>query len=181
MNKTILKNKIKISALAAICFVVLSSLSLSAKPYGAAGCGMGSVIFEGNNGTWAQLGAVITDAYLSYMFYGQVSSIAAGTSNCGGGKDDANTHLQFRQEEFVALNHAELKSEMAAGSGEKLESFAALLGCSSSKMFAEHAQKRHSYLFNKKAIAKPVEFVNRVKTSIKTDKNLATSCNLAVS
>jgi hypothetical protein len=59
-----------------IIFLLLSSTSFAAK-YGSAGCGLGSMIFEGDQTWWKQVLASSTNT--TGM---QTIGISLGTSNC---------------------------------------------------------------------------------------------------
>lgn len=88
---------------------------------GMAGCGLGSMIFDGNS-TGTQILAATTNG----TFGNQTFGITSGTSNCtSGGVVKANKE----QEAFVEANFESLQRDMAAGEGEFLSAFAGLLGC----------------------------------------------------
>ena len=174
MYKVLNTKKIKMTAmgLLGLAFVCLSSgLYAKGKNYGAAGCGVGSLIFSGNT-KGDQIFAATTNATFT-----QTYSITSQTSNCF--EEGSGAYLQYRQEEFVAVNYSDLQQQMAVGQGEKLESFALLLGCESPNSFVSMAQKNHADFFAV-PVNKATEFVERVKTSIKADSQASRACKLEV-
>lgn len=102
---------------------VLSAVSF-ARPYGEAGCGLGSVIIgkEGN-----QVLAATTNG----TSWTNVFGITSGTSNCtDGGAVAANKTVPM----FIDINRLVLAKESSRGQGEAVAGLASLLGCSSTKL-----------------------------------------------
>ena len=164
------KTKMTLAGLLGLAFVCLSSgLYAKGKNYGAAGCGVGSLIFS-DNSKGSQVLASTTNTTFT-----QTSSITSQTSNCY--DEGAGAYLQYRQEEFVAVNYSDLQQQMAVGQGEKLEAFALLLGCDASNSFVSMAQKSYADFFAV-PVNKPAEFVERVKTGIKADSQASRACKL---
>ena len=130
---------------------------------------MGSLLFSDNK-KGSQILAFITNNTFTQTF-----SISSQTSNCY--DEGLEVHLQQRQEEFVAFNYSALQKEMAMGQGEKLESFARLLGCNTPASFAHMTQKSYVYFFGT-PVKTPAEFVERVKIKIKTDEQVLSACRL---
>jgi len=114
--------KLLVTAMA-VSFVALASTSFavtfdSKSSYGAAGCGLGSVIF-GNQPGPIQVVAATTNG----TFGNQTFGITSGTSNCGSPLFASNTHVN----DFVASNMDALARDIARGNGETLDAFAELL------------------------------------------------------
>ena len=149
--------------------------SLGAKPgdYGVAGCGIGSVIFGSR--AEAQMLAATTNIIMWDRLFG----ITSGTSNCDT-VTGAALYQETEKEQFIALNYADLKQEIASGQGAKLSGLANLMGCGNSVAFAAVLQKNHAYFFEVDK-NKPAEFVKRLESKIKSDSTLATSCELELS
>jgi hypothetical protein len=98
---------------------VLATRVLAA-PYGVAGCGLGSLIFEPDS---CQISAATTNN----SFYTQPFAITFGTSNCVGG--GSKSLVDQMQRQFMADNYASLSKEIAQGEGESLRALTQMLGC----------------------------------------------------
>ena len=92
-----------------------------AAPYGAAGCGLGSVLFKGQNRTVDQVLAATTNG----TFGNQTFGLSTGTSNCP--KPNTITITSERLNSFVQANMDNLARDMAEGRGETLDTYADLL------------------------------------------------------
>jgi hypothetical protein len=105
-------------------FVVLAVLSLalpaSAVDQKNTGCGLGSMVFEGQNGLVSQTFAVTTNG----TFGNQTFGITSGTSNCEQFKTFA---MNEKVNTFVAENMDGLAKDMARGEGEYLATLAGLM------------------------------------------------------
>lgn len=85
--------------------------------YGAAGCGLGSIIFGAKPGL-AQVTAASTNT-----LGGQTFAITSGTENC----DSIDDHETL--DAFVAMNREALMKDVARGSGETIPTLTAIAGC----------------------------------------------------
>jgi hypothetical protein len=124
-------------------FLAAGSLIASASyaaPYGAAGCGLGAVVFGSKSG-FIQIFAATTNGSSG----NQTSGITSGTSNCiPAGKSEAFN----KQREFVDTNLASLATEMSQGSGDTLVAYTETLGCESNNDVVVKALKAgHSKIF----------------------------------
>ena len=143
--------------------LVLSLVSFSgsalAAPYGDAGCGLGSVVFENEQGA-VQVLAATTNATGIQTF-----GITSGTSNCN---PAGLVKLEKEREEFVKNNYSTIVKEMAKGEGENLDTLASLYGCSqdSHAEFGSLAQDN---------------FSNIVKSESTTSKEMLSSLNSEMS
>lgn len=148
-----------------------ATASVSAKPYGMAGCGLGAVVF-GNQPGKVQIVAAI----LNNLISPQTSAITSGTSNC---HEDGILKAEAEQQIYVEMNLDGIKAEMAMGKGEKLNSLAYLMGCSkdSTPVFGNTARTN----FDKIIVAhdeNSAEWVHyRLKEVISSDKELSASCS----
>jgi len=109
--------------------------------YGAAGCGLGSMVF-GDEAGLVQVFAATTNGTSASQLFG----ITSGTSNC----DESGIILAEKEGEiFAEQNFDVLSKEMAAGEGEHLGAFATLLGCSSDQhaAFASYTQANYESIF----------------------------------
>lgn len=98
--------------------LAVASTALAA-PYGAGGCGLGSVLFKDEPG-----GVQIFAATTNGTFGNQTFGITTGTLNCG---DPIWAYSNNETKRFVAHNMDALALEIAQGKGETLDAFAELL------------------------------------------------------
>lgn len=142
----------------------------SAEGYGTAGCGLGSVVFGSDPSAFKQILAATTNG----TFASQTFGITSGTSNCGSG---GVIKAEREQAAFAEVNFQDLKSNMAAGGGEFVASFATLLGCedASKSPFAKMTQVKFEAIFPK-ASTTPMEMLVSVKQQIKASPELANAC-----
>lgn len=165
------KSKVSVFILSVAFAVTLGSSVAFAKGYGAAGCGLGSLVFGSQPGI-VQIFAATTNGTSGNQTFG----ITSGTSNCS----DSSAFRQQQQEIFAAVNMSGIEQEMVAGKGEKLSAFASLLGCSDASLasFGDMTRKEFSVL--EKHSNDPASFVKMVKQSIAKDPALANACDINV-
>lgn len=109
-------------ALGIILYFIYLPSAKANRPYGMAGCGLGSVLIGSGGG---QLSASTTNQSSGNQVFG----ITSGTSNC---KTPAQMAIIIEQQEFLATNLVTLQKEMAQGAGPSLEAFVEVLGCEDS-------------------------------------------------
>jgi len=108
--------------------IVLSILLILA-PAGAAladndvGCGVGTEIWEGQEGLGPKLGASFTNGMLF-----QSVSITFGLINCDGRDTVTASADELRLRHYASVNIDQLAEQMAEGQGESLDVFAGLMG-----------------------------------------------------
>ncbi|MCB1142808.1 MAG: DUF3015 domain-containing protein [Leptospiraceae bacterium] len=152
--------------------ITITSLSLffispiSAGGYGMAGCGLGSLIIKPNN--FLQIFAATTNGTYANQTFG----ITSGTSNCASSGIVKN---EKAGEIFVHMNYESLEKEMAMGKGEKLDTLATLFGCKNSSSFASMTKNKYEKLFSEED---PSNLFLSLKTEIKNDKTLSTTCSV---
>lgn len=114
--------------------------------YGAAGCGLGSLVFQDQPGI-IQIFAATTNG----TFASQTFGITSGTSNCPGPSAMAKND---RLNEFVVANMDNLAKDIAKGSGEALEAFADLLQIPAEKRaeFAGKLQANFASIFTSESV-----------------------------
>lgn len=154
-----------------ILLVVSAAFLLSsgahARPYGDAGCGLGSILMgaDGN-----QTLAVTTNG----SSYSQLFGITSGTSNC---TDDGAVSAHNKVPFFIDANKVALSSEMARGSGETLNNLADAMGCQDKAAFGKAMQKNYATIFPNQAVE-----TERVSASIenvvKADNTLSKNCSI---
>lgn len=161
------RNKFLSLAVALVAVTLVNGVA-SAPKYGMAGCGGGSILFTSNDKS--QIFAGTTNASYSQYF-----GITSGTSNC---TKDGIVKNEKAQEVFVTVNFSSLEQEMATGKGEKLNTFAHLLGCNSDSVakFGQMTQTSYSKLLTENAT--PTSLISAVKSEIKKDANLSKSCSI---
>lgn len=143
----------------------------SAEKYGAAGCGLGSIVIGPKKGM-IQIFAATTNGTSGSQTFG----ITTGTSNCQTPKESAALK---EQQHFVAANIASLEKDIARGDGETLRAFSATLGCPD-QVFADVARTLNSS-YGKIFAAPGANAVLTVsKQQIKADENIAGKCNLLI-
>ncbi|TGK21958.1 DUF3015 domain-containing protein [Leptospira fluminis] len=161
--------------LAALTAAVLSgalfvSPKVDAKGYGMAGCGLGSMIIKSND--ILQIFAATTNGTSGNQTFG----ITTGTSNCS---SDGIVMKEKAQELFVTVNYESLEQEMALGKGEKLVTFAQLLGCSSDASSAQLGKMtKDKYSSLVQSDTTPALLLSAVKSEILKNESLAKSCSL---
>jgi hypothetical protein len=108
-----------------IFFALILVLFISSTALGATlnqkntGCGLGSILFEGQNALASQTFAVTTNG----TFGNQTFGITSGTSNCD---RPASYTSNEKLKEFVAGNMDNLARDIARGNGEYLNTLAVL-------------------------------------------------------
>lgn len=105
--------------------------------YGAAGCGLGSLVF-GNQQGIVQIFAATTNG----TFGSQTFGITTGTSNC---EKQAKFASNERMNEFVRANMDNLAKDIARGHGEALDTLAELLGISSNERDAVYTKLQSNF------------------------------------
>jgi hypothetical protein len=85
------------------------------------GCGMGSILFENNEGLMSQTAAATTNG----LFGNQTFGISSGTLECN---QPAAFYGSLMLHRFVAENMDNLAKDISRGQGESLETLAVLMG-----------------------------------------------------
>ncbi len=129
-------------------FVVVSFASVAgAVDQKNTGCGLGSMVFEGQNGLVFQVFAATTNG----SFGSQTFGITTGTSNC-----DKYTSFAMNDEvnAFVADNMDSLAKDIAKGNGEYLDTMAGLIGMEQTRRpeFYSLLQKNFSRIYASPAV-----------------------------
>ncbi|MDV6236512.1 DUF3015 family protein [Leptospira ellisii] len=135
--------------------------------YGAAGCGLGSVVITENKVVHQVIAATVNGFSANQLF-----GITTGTLNC---KTDGVTHKDRETEIFVHLNYNSLILESAQGAGERLDTFARLLNCREPKTLADFTKKNHANLFSSED---PSDFLTKIKIEAAKDETLSKVCKI---
>jgi hypothetical protein len=150
-----------------LLFAGASSGTAVAQPtagYGAAGCGLGSILFGAKPG-FMQVFAATTNG----SFGSQTFGITFGTSNCASGGGGA-----VAAKSFIETNREAFAKDVSRGSGETIDNLATLTGCTDSKAVARNLQKNFKQIFPS-AKASNTEVSSAALESLKDDKQLACS------
>ena len=130
--------------------------------YGAAGCGLGSMVFGDQKGMIQVLAATTNETSGSQTF-----GITSGTSNCG----ESGMTAQGTKT-FIEGNREALAKDAARGSGETITTLSAMAGCKDAKAVGGVLQKRFAQLFPGEKT--PVEQVSQnVIKELRADSSLA--------
>jgi hypothetical protein len=150
--------------------IVLSFSSLVFADDQSIGCGLGSIVAPKHS-----LVSTTTANVVDYFIPSQSFGTTSGTSGCAKHSIVLN---QKMQEHFVEAHIEQIKFESALGSGESVEVLARTFGCSDAGVvqFGSKIQSQFENLSNQGAMS----FLNSVKTMVKKDKNLKSSCSLSV-
>jgi hypothetical protein len=130
--------------------------------YGAAGCGLGSIVFGSKPG-FMQVFAATTNGSFGTQTFG----ITSGTSNCGGGGGGG-----MAAKSFIETNREAFAKDVSRGSGETIANLATLSGCQDSKAVAASLQRNFKTIFPS-AKATNTEVSTAAIESLKADKQLA--------
>jgi len=155
-----------LATLLAAGFMFVGTGTAFAKNYGAAGCGLGSVVM-GKDGN--QILASTTNGVSGNQTFGMTT----GSLNCvpSGGKAAA---IQ-QQEEFFAYNFQTLSKEIARGTGSSVTAFAGTLGCDASVQDAvgDTLRGSHDVIFSAPGAGAALATARNV---LLTDAQLASFC-----
>jgi len=155
-----------------ILMVAVVAMSASAyakgKPYGSAGCGLGSLIFDDKHSLVSQVLASTTNGSSGSQTFG----ITSGTSNC----TDEGTVADNRVIPlFVEANQTALAKDVARGEGETLSTLSSVMGCSDSTRVGTILQKNYERIFPSSSVG-ATDVTNTIVNVIKSDAELAQSC-----
>jgi hypothetical protein len=130
--------------------------------YGAAGCGLGSLIIK--SGGFVQIFSATTNGTSA----NQTFAITSGTSNCddSGGGDDAQI--------FVKANRVALAKDISRGQGETIADLSAIAGCADAKAVGQKLQSRFTTIFPNASVSSE-QVTDAILTTLKSDATLACS------
>lgn len=112
----------------------------SAIPYGMAGCGLGTLVFQEKDlVSQIMVSSTNNTGYQSF-------AVTTGTSNC---VDNPSEWAMAEQRVFLAANFHELSKQAARGQGAHLEAFSETFGCPAGG-FSDFTRQHFSRLFTHK-------------------------------
>ncbi|MCA9547482.1 MAG: DUF3015 family protein [Myxococcales bacterium] len=153
----------------AVAMVFGAGAGVAMAKYGTAGCGLGSMLFDGNT-----KGKQILAATTNGIFGIQTFAITSGTSNCTAG---GIVKADKQQEAFVEANFESLQRDLAAGEGEYLAAFSGLLGCSddATPALASFAQENFEHFSGPEM--SPHGMLYTMKSGLSVHPTLRTQCS----
>ena len=136
-----MKKSFVVGSILVMAVVVLSGIGWAVDQKNT-GCGLGSVIFEGQNGLVFQVLAATTNG----TFGNQTFGITSGTSNCEQYKTFA---VNEKLNTFVADNMDNLAGDIARGNGEYVNTLAVLMEVPEAQRisFRSHLQSHFSQIY----------------------------------
>ena len=144
-----------------IAMIALMSSTAFAAKYGSAGCGLGSMVFEGDQTWWKQVLAATTNGTGF-----QTIAISLGTSNC-----DSPAPLKVGQAEaYVEANKVALANDIARGNGETIVGLSKVYGCANSMEFGQALKANYAAIFPK-TDARSSEITHNINTVASTTCN----------
>lgn len=144
--------------------MMISTAALAAKPYGMAGCGLGSQMMgkEGN-----QILAATTNGTGTQTF-----GISSGTSNC-----ITATEQTAMIRNFIEANYASLVTDMAKGQGDSVKTLSNFYGCDTAA-FASEMKANYEKITPAQENATAV--MANINTVIDHSATLSSSCKHAI-
>ena len=116
--------------------LLAAPLAANAAGYGAAGCGLGSMVFGNKPGIYQIVAATVNGTGV------QTFGLTTGTSNCDGSlMGGAGAKV------FIEANKEALAKDIARGQGETLTNLSQLAGCSNASAVGGALQKKFDTLF----------------------------------
>ncbi len=104
---------------------------------GGSGCGLGSLLFEGNTGVGAHSIAMTTNGFLFNNTFG----MSSGTLGC-----DSSQPIRYKGERvYISANMTKLAEDMARGHGETLAGLAELMGIAQADKQAFYAATQQNF------------------------------------
>jgi hypothetical protein len=149
-------------AVLAVGLVSVAPESRAEKGYGAAGCGLGAMIFGSEQGA-VQLLAGTTNG----LFFNQSFGITSGTLNCGPGMLGSSD-----TKKFVEANREALAKDISRGSGETIASLSKIAGCADPKAVGATLQKSFKTIFPSASVTSEV-VSESILSTLRAEKSLA--------
>ena len=143
--------------------VALMSVSAFAAPYGASGCGLGSMIFEKDNTWWKQVLAATTNGTSG----NQTFAISSGTLNC----DSPTPGKTAQVEAYIEANKMALANDIAKGNGETISGLSRVYGCTDSAAFGRALKSNYKTIY-------PTSEVATTEVATQINGVAASACNI---
>lgn len=152
---------------AGLLVFVGAEASAADRPYGVAGCGVGSMAF-------GPKGMQSSAAFLNGLSFNQSFGISFGSSNCmPTGKGTASD--ERAQQDFFVANFQSLSKEIAQGAGDTVVAFASALGCAPAAAPTVVVELREDY---QRIFAQPgaVAAFDQARATLRADAVLSAQC-----
>ena len=133
----------------------------TARAYGTAGCGLGSMIFGSKPGI-IQIFAATTNGTFGTQTFG----ITSGTSNCVDSEEP-----MVGTASFIQTNREILAKDISRGSGETIVTLSTLAGCRDSRTVGRTLQSRFQVIFPRPHVSDQ-EVSNRVIGILRSERSL---------
>jgi hypothetical protein len=143
-----------------------NSVSFS-RPYGMAGCGLGSAAL-GKDGN--QILAATTNG----TFYSQLFGITSETLNC---VDSDTNQVAHKSDVYIQFNKYALQGDIAQGQGETLAAYSQVIGCPSNVQLGSSLKGHFDQIFNQ-SNKTANEITDAIITVIKNNESLVKACQL---
>ena len=148
----------------ALTALVISGVALAAKPYGMAGCGLGSMVMQKDGN---QVLAATTNGTGTQTF-----GISSGTSNCV-----TATEQTAMIRNFIEANYASLVTDMAKGQGDSVKTLSSFYGCDAAT-FAEEMKVNYEKITP--ATENATHVMVNINGVIENSAALSASCTHAI-
>lgn len=133
----------------------------TARGYGTAGCGLGSILFGSKPGI-VQIFAATTNGTFGTQTFG----ITSGTSNCVDSEEP-----MVGTASFIQTNREVLAKDISRGSGETIVTLTTLAGCRDSRVVGRTLQARFQAIFPGPTTSN-VQVSDHVIHILRTDRSL---------
>lgn len=136
------------------------------RPYGMAGCGLGSIVMDKRA---SQVSAATTNG----TSFNQSFGLTTGTLNC---VDDNAAQVAQKMDKYIQINKVQLAGDVAKGNGETIVALSEVIGCQSSQNLAVALRSNYKSVFGNEFITN--ELTDNIITVIQNDSSLASQCSL---
>lgn len=148
-----------------VAIAMISTFAHAAKPYGMAGCGLGSQLL-GKDGS--QIVAATTNGTSG----NQTFAISSGTSNCVTASEQT-----ARIKNFIEANYESLITDMSKGQGDSLKTLSSFYGCNADMFSTEMKNNYGSITPQTTDATKVMVNINKV---IEDNSALSANCTHAI-
>lgn len=137
------------------------------RQYGAAGCGLGSMVL-GTKPGFMQVFAATTNG----TFGSQTFGITTGTSNCVGPNGE---NAMMKMDIFLEHNKNQVAADLSRGQGETIGTMAYILGCSDAGNLGSALKNNYSRVYTSEEVSVN-EITDNVITVIINNQELSNDC-----
>lgn len=138
------------------------------RPYGMAGCGLGSIVIP-------RQGSQILAGTTNGTAFNQLFGITFGTSNC---IDDSSSDVASKMDMYIHGNKSQLAGDIAKGNGETIVALSQVMGCSESASLGKTLKANYQNIFAGEENTNIV--TDNIITVIQNDEQLSQQCKLTI-